>query len=374
MDNRINSKKRLLFVIPSLACGGAERVIVNLINHLDKNEYELLLAIFENKMDLQLNLNFPVRIVCLNKKSRWDFLKLIFKLRNAILNYRPNVVISFLFYTNIISVLSSLFLRRKCTILISERLYHRKYLEKTRLQYLKKWLMKFTYKKADRIVAVSKSIKTALEEDFKIHPDKIRTIYNPVPLKEIRCKSQKEVDHPFFREKDIRIISAGRLVRQKRFDRLLKVFYLVKKELTTIKLIILGEGILKRELETMALQLRINNSVSFVGLDSNPYAWFSKADIFVLSSDFEGFPNVLIEAMACGTPVISTDCPSGPREIIKNGVNGILVPLKNDEIFVKEILDLLSDKGKMQRLSKEAMKRVQEFKIDSIIKQYTKLF
>ncbi|MHA1370380.1 MAG: glycosyltransferase, partial [Promethearchaeota archaeon] len=78
MDNRINSKKRLLFVIPSLACGGAERVIVNLINHLDKNEYELLLAIFENKMDLQLNLNFPVRIVCLNKKSRWDFLKLIF--------------------------------------------------------------------------------------------------------------------------------------------------------------------------------------------------------------------------------------------------------------------------------------------------------
>ncbi|MHA1343499.1 MAG: glycosyltransferase, partial [Promethearchaeota archaeon] len=104
------------------------------------------------------------------------------------------------------------------------------------------------------------------------------------------------------------------------------------------------------------------------------YAWFSKADIFVLSSDFEGFPNVLIEAMACGTPVISTDCPSGPREIIKNGVNGILVPLKNDEIFVKEILDLLSDKGKMQRLSKEAMKRVQEFKIDSIIKQYTKLF
>jgi len=370
-----NSKKKLIFVISSLACGGAERVVVNLINHLDRNKYKLLLVIFENKLDLQRDLDFAVRIVCLNKKSRWDFLKIIFKLRKIICDYKPDSVISFLQYTNIVTVLSTLFQIRNYTLIISERNYPRKYLANIRLGYLKRWLMNLTYKKSDKIIAVSKAIKKVLEEDFGIPPEKIKVVYNPIPLEEVIFKSQKGIEHPFFKDENAQvIISAGRLVKQKRYDRLLRAFSLIRKYQKTARLIILGKGILKRELENLALQLDINNVVSFVGYKDNPYAWMSKADIFVLSSAYEGFPNVLIEAMACGVPVISTDCPSGPREIITNGKNGILVPVGDERKLAEAILDLLSDEKKRKRFSAAAKKRVQDFEVKKIVSQYAELF
>jgi len=370
-----NSKKKLLFVISSLRGGGAERVVVNLINHLDRNKYECLLVIFENKLDLQKDLDFSVRIVSLNKKSRWDFLKIIFKLRKTIDGYKPDSVISFLQYTNIVTVLSTLFQIRNYTLIISERSYPRKYLTTTRLGYLKRWLMSFTYKRADKIITVSKAIKRVLEEDFSIPPEKIKVVYNPVSLEEIIFKSQKAVEHPFFKDGNAQvIISAGRLVKLKRYDRLLRVFSLIRKSQKTARLIILGKGILKRELENLALKLKINKFVSFVGYKDNPYAWMSKADIFVLSSAYEGFPNVLIEAMACGVPVISTDCLSGPREIITNGKNGILVPVGDERKLAEAILDLLNNEKKRKKFSLEAKKRVKDFEAKKIVTQYAKLF
>jgi len=369
------SKKKLLFVISSLVGGGAERVMVNLINHLDRKKYEFLLVVFENKMDLQDDLHFPVNIVCLNKRSRWDFFKLIFKLRKIICDYKPDKVLSFLNYTNTVAGLSSLFLRRKFTLFLSERVYTHKYLDRSRLRYLRKWLINLTYKKADRIIAVSKSIKNVLEEDFSIQPEKIKIIYNPIVLEEIRYKSQKGVEHPFFKDENARvIISIGRLVEQKRFDRLLRAFSLVREKQMTARLIILGKGILQRKLERLALQLNINNLVSFVGHKYNPYAWISKADIFVLSSDFEGFPNVLIEAMACGTPIISTDCLSGPKEIITTGKNGILVPPADEIALAEAMLNLLYNKNLRKRFSIEGKKRAKDFRIEKILLQYEELF
>ena len=161
----------------------------------------------------------------------WDFLKLIFKLRKIICDYKPDSVISHLQYTNIVAVLSSLFLRRKYTLLLSEHSYPRKYLAKDQLRYLKRCLMNLTYKKADRIIAVSKEIKKVLEEDFSIQPEKAKAIYNPVPLEEIREKSQEEAEHPFFKNKNAQvIISVGRFVESKRFDVLLRAFSLVRKK------------------------------------------------------------------------------------------------------------------------------------------------
>ncbi len=370
-----NSKKKIMFVISSLVGGGAEHVVVNLINNLDRKKYEILLVIFENKLDLESNLNIPIKIVCLYKKTRWDFLKIIFKLRKTIGDYEPDSIISFLQYTNIVTVLSTLFQIRNYTLIISERSYPRKYLTTTRLGYLKRWLMSFTYKRADKIITVSKAIKRVLEEDFSIPPEKIKVVYNPVSLEEIIFKSQKAVEHPFFKDGNAQvIISAGRLVKLKRYDRLLRVFSLIRKSQKTARLIILGKGILKRELENLALKLKINKFVSFVGYKDNPYAWMSKADIFVLSSAYEGFPNVLIEAMACGVPVISTDCLSGPREIITNGKNGILVPVGDERKLAEAILDLLNNEKKRKKFSLEAKKRVKDFEAKKIVTQYAKLF
>jgi len=370
-----SNRKRLLFVISSLEGGGAERVIVNLINHLDRNKYDVLIVIFEKILDLKNDLNVPIKIVCLNKKSRWDFLKIIIKLRKVINNYKPHCVISFLQYTNIVTVLSNLFQRRNYTLIISERNYPRKYLASARFRNLRRWLMSFTYKKADKIIAVSKAIKRVLEEDFDIQSEKIKVVYNPVSIKEIIFKSKEIVEHPYFKDRNVQvIISTGRLVKQKRYDRLLRAFSLIIKYQEKTRLIILGKGNQKKELKSLALKLNINDYVDFVGYKSNPYAWMSKAHIFVLCSDYEGFPNVLIEAMACGVPVISTDCISGPREIITNEKDGILVPLVDEKKLAEKILDLLSDERKRRRFSIEARKKVQDFEAKKIVSLYAKLF
>jgi glycosyltransferase involved in cell wall biosynthesis len=364
-------KKKIAFIILSLSFGGAERVLIHLINHLNKEKYSICLVLFEDILDYKEDLHFSGEIVYLNKKSRWDFFKLIIKLRKTLRTFQPDTVFSFLHYTNIVTVMASLFLKKEFKLILCERSYPPKYLPKVRLGYLKKWLMRFTYRKADKILTVSKSIARVLEEDFNIKSEKIKTIYNPVILEEIKDKCQKEIKHPFFEDERAQIvISVGRLVEAKRFDRLLRTFSLVKEKRDRVYLIILGEGGLRKELENLSLELRVDKRTDFVGFQSNPYAWMHKADIFVLSSDFEGFPNVILEAMACGTPVISTDCPSGPNEIIVNGQNGVLVPTEDEKALAGAVLRLLKNEPLRRTLSEEAKRRVETFRIEKILPQY----
>ncbi len=374
MNFEIDYKKKVLFIIPSLVGGGAERMFVHLINHFDKDKYDIFLVLFENKLDYKKDLFFPVKIVCLSKKGRWDFFKLILKLRKLMCDYKPAVVISSLHYTNIVTVLASMFMKRKFRVILCEQNYPRKYLPEVRLGYLKRWLMKLTYRKADGIVAVSKSIKRVLQHDFNVESEKTRTIYNSISLEAIREKSQEEIEHPFFKDKNAEvIISAGRLVEQKRFDRLLIGFSLVREKQDSVFLIILGKGELRKELESLAAKLKVSKWIDFVGFKSNPFAWISKADIFVLSSNYEGLPMVLLEAMACGTPVISTDCPSGPKEIITNGKNGILVPPADEEALARAMLTLLKNESLRKKLSEEGIKRAEDFRMEKILPQYEEL-
>jgi len=371
----INSKRKLLFVISSLVGHGAERVVVDLINNLDRNKHDVLLVILEEILDLKKDLNSSVKIVCLEKRSRWEFFKMILKLRGIIRDYEPVVVISHLHYTNIVTGLASMLLKRKFRLILCEHSYPRKYLPKTRLRYIRRWLMTITYRKADRIVTVSKSIKRALEEDYNIQPKSIISIYNPIPLEEIRDKSHKELEHTFFKDKNAQvIISAGRLVELKRFDNLLRAFAIVRTKHNVARLIILGKGDLRNELEVLSSNLNIDKWVDFVGYQSNPFAWISKADIFVLSSDYEGLPMVLLETMACGTPIVSTDCPSGPSEIITEGKDGTLVPPGDEEALARAIFKLLNDEKLRIKFAVEGKKRAEDFRIEKIIPQYEELF
>jgi len=139
-------------------------------------------------------------------------------------------------------------------------------------------------------------------------------------------------------------------------------------------LIVIGEGELRPVLCELARKLNIHESVEFVGFKENPYAWISKADIFVLSSDYEGFPNVLLESMACKTPIISVDCPSGPSEIITDCENGLLVPTHDEEGMAMAVKNLLNNQELRDQFSKEGLKRVEDFAIEKIFPQYEKLF
>lgn len=375
MNHPVDPKKRILFVIASLGRGGAERVLVHLLNNLDRTKYDVRLVLFENIQGYQKDLDPSVDLICLNIKKRLDYFKIPLGLGKIIKDYDPQYVVSFLDVVNNMVIISRLFVKKKFKVILSERNHPDKALINVRIRWVKKLLKRFTYPMADRIISVSKETEMVLKEKYKVSAEKLITISNPVPIELIRSKQQEKIDHPFFQDDNVQvIISAGRLTQQKRHDRLLRAFSSVKKEHDRVRLIILGEGELLHYLQDLAKLLKIEKSVDFVGFRANPYAWFSKSDLFVLSSDFEGFPNVLVEAMACGIPVISTNCTSSAGVIITDGNNGVLVPLEDEAKLGESMLKLLRDEKLRATFISNGTKKVEEFSVHNIIAQYEKCF
>ncbi|MCY3770154.1 MAG: glycosyltransferase [Gammaproteobacteria bacterium] len=190
-----------------------------------------------------------------------------------------------------------------------------------------------SYPYADAAVGVSSGVTAELAKLPGMSSDQLHTIYNPVVSKDLLQKASETPDHPWFNEPGPPIILAvGRLHEQKDFPTLLAAF----AQLLTrrpARLIILGEGSLRPNLLSLAHNLQVSEHVDFPGFVENPFAYLAKARLFVLSSLYEGLPTVLIEAMACGCPVVSTDCPHGPDEILENGQWGELVPVDNSEVL-----------------------------------------
>jgi glycosyltransferase involved in cell wall biosynthesis len=367
-------KIKILLIISALRHGGAERVITYIASYLNKEKYEITLVLYEKKGEFLAEIPEWVRIYDLQKKNALDLFKMIFRSRRVITDVKPDIVLSFLFYTNIITSIAVLLLRKNFKTILSERSYPPEYLRRIPFGWFKKWLITISYRNADLIVTNSKKTEIALEQKFHVRSEMVKTIYNPIDLKRIIRKSKESITHPFFEKNSKVIISVGRLAEPKKFDRLLRVFASVKKNNDKVFLIVIGEGVLRPDLCELAVKLKVNKSVEFVGFKENPWAWISRADIFVLSSDYEGFPNVLLESMACKTPIVSTDCLSGPGEIITNGENGLLVPTLDEEGMVVAVNALLNDKGLRKKYSDKGFKSIEEFGISKIIPQYESLF
>ena len=195
----------------------------------------------------------------------------------------------------------------------------------------------------------------------------VHIIYNPVTSPNITIQAKKSVNHPWIGSADFKIIlSVNRLHPQKDLPTLLRAFAEVVKLKQSSRLIILGQGPEENKLKKIADKLGIRNTVDFVGFQQNSFSWMDKADVFVLSSLFEGCPNTLIEAMACETPVVSTDCQSGPREILKDGRLGRLVQVGNHKELASAILETLKNPVS----SKVLRERAQDFSIKLSVDKY----
>ena len=210
---------------------------------------------------------------------------------------------------------------------------------------LENTLISWSYRRADRVIAISNSVAQDLTDKCNVPSGQIQVIYNPVITPQLHHLSKAEVPHPFFRPgRPPVILGVGRLVKVKNFGTLLRAFALVRQK-HPARLVILGEGEERAELEQLARELNIAEDFALPGFTSNPYAWMSKAGVFVLSSVNEGLSSVLIEALACGCPVVSTDCPGGPAEILENGRYGRLTPVGDPEAMAEAILQTLSGRG-----------------------------
>lgn len=367
--------KKLFFVIPNMEIGGTERKVAMLLKYFQKKGYNLTLILFEKKGEQLSHVPSGIRIIELNKTSRWSFLALIKRLGSIISHEKPDKVISFIYFTNIITILVKLLYKVKTEFIISEVNFPRQYLLYTRLSIVKKCLMRFCYKKADKIICICRALSSSIIDDFSISKEKVFTIYNPLDFENIHKLSLEKIQHPFFEMQKTGfkiIIAVGRLSIAKNFDMLLKAFAKTNK-INNVLLLILGDGDLKQSLIQLQNDLGLNNSVDFLGYISNPYSWMSRSDLFVLTSKHEGFGSVIIEAMACGIPVISTDCPVGPNEIIENGVNGYLVPVGDISKLSNKINYLINNSDIRKSFVEAGNNKIKDFLLEKIGTEYEKV-
>ena len=372
----MSHKKKIYFIIGKMTGGGAERVVAILLKNINREEFTPKLILLNKVGEYLKDIPKHVDIIDLKKRSPLDFFRLLFVLRRIVKDEQPDILFSHLYYNNILTVLSSLLLsiKHKPQIIVCEHNSHRGYLPHARLGWLKTLLIQFTYRRADKVISVSKGIYDALVQDFKIDKEKLTIIYNPFDIKQIQKLSQNDVSLQYFEEhKDYYIIiSIGRLERQKNYKFLLESFSLIKDE--NIRLVILGQGSLRDELMKIVQEKGIEKKVDFIGFQENPFSWIAKADLFVLSSDWEGFGNVIVEAMCCGTPVISTDCPSGPNEIITHNQNGFLVPMNDKSALIRAILRMKEKPEMRESFCDQAFETIKQFDMNKIVRKYEKTF
>lgn len=223
------------------------------------------------------------------------------------------------------------------------------------------------YLMADAIVAVSEGVAQDLVAHAGVSRERISKIYNPVVTAELLVRAKEPLDHPWLKPGAPPVIlGAGRLVTPKDFSTLLRAFARVRAQ-RKARLVILGEGKQHKELESLARQLGVCADVALPGFVANPCAYMARAAVFVLSSAWEGFGNVIVEALACGCPVVSTDCPSGPSEILGDGAYGPLVPVGNDVAMAEAILAILESSTDSGRLRSRAAEFSDERAVDDYL-------
>ena len=368
-------KVKALFFIPSLEGGGAERVMTEILSHIGSDRIEPVLVLLYQYEHSPYKKDLPgyLKIIVAERASdnRLDKIKQYAAFMKIIFEEKPHIIISMLTHSNIMSISAKLLFRKRIIIGEHNTLSEVIKTEEGRrmLWFSTTRLVKMFYRFADKIIAVSEGVKADLVEEFNVLPRNVNVIYNPIDLKRISELCNDPVEHIFFREGTPVILSVGRLVRQKGFDILLRAFSRVVGEMDA-RLMILGEGPERESLVRLAKELAITEKVSLLGFQNNPYKFVSKGHVFVLPSRYEGFPMVILEAMACNTPVVSTDCKSGPREILEDGKCGLLVSPEDPDALSMALLKLLKDKKLRERFSRLGKKRAGEFNIKKIARQY----
>jgi glycosyltransferase involved in cell wall biosynthesis len=356
--------KRAAIFIPTFASGGAESTMVILARELQARGYEVDLLVKSKAGGLSQSIPDSLRIIEFNVSTmRYTLRKLISYCNKEV----PVAIVSAMELPNLISVIAGLFARQRPKTIVSIH----SILSKQKPIYgrmIDRILFGILYRLSDKIVCVSNTCAQDAIRYLGLPRAKVRVIYNPVFRPEILEKAKERISYAWLDDKPaIKILSIGRLVTEKDQKTLIKALKLVRERYDA-QLIILGEGPLRSELLQLAQSLGLEQDVSLPGFVQNPYPLISQADVFVLSSTLEGLGNVLIEALACNCPVVSTDCPGGPREILDGGQYGHLTPVGDHAAMAEAILSVLSGD---KRLAPPEW--LEKFCLESSVDQYQQL-
>ena len=366
----MSKHRKISFFSYDMRVGGAEKMILTLLPRFINAGYSVDLVLVKKAGAFLNEIDPGVTIISLGKEHvSQSLIPLIRYFKKT----KPDIFISSLTHLNTISILARIISRAKTKTIITE---HSSItinnLQKGGKEVILVFLAKFLYPHADKTVVVSEGAAQNLIEALKINPNKVQKIYNPIDIDRIRILASETIDESWLNEKNAPVLIAiGRLEQEKNFFFLLDVFQtLIKKR--KARLLILGEGSEREALEQQIRAYGIQNDVKLPGIKTNPYPYIAAADILLCTSRYEGFNITLVESLACGTPVISIDCPYGPAEILENGKYGQLIPPGDRYGMVNAIIAAIDHPESLPSKEKLA-ERANYFSIERIFSEYQEL-
>lgn len=358
-------KTKIALYLPSLRGGGAERVMVLLANGFAARGIATDLVLANAEGPYLADVSPHVRMIDLGAAR---VIRSLPGLVRYLRRERPQALIAALNHANVIACLAHRLGGVPTRLVVSEHSTLTQSRPGNRRGQVVPWFMRRAYPWADAVMAVSKGVADDLVRALGLDPAKVHTLYNPVVTDDLLLKAQAPVEHPWFNEGEPPVLlGVGRLTQPKDFPTLIRAFGQLRAR-RPARLMILGEGELRPRLEALVREQGLEDDVQLPGFMANPFACMARAAVFVFSSRWEGFGNVLVEAMACGTPVVSTDCPSGPAEILEGGRWGRLVPV-GDVAALAEAMAATLDEA----IHPDVTTRARDFGVDEAVEGYLRV-
>lgn len=361
-------KKRILFTINTIYGGGAERILQSILARIDRSSFEpLVFLLYKTGKEKEL-IPPDVKYFTGGKKSLLSPLINFLTILYIAVTLKPDLIVSFLWAANVLSAAVGIVTRQK--VFIVECTLPKHCMREFDFKNLRKLILKITFRSVSHIIAVSESTKENTREYLGIPEKRITVIENGVDIKAINELSLKKMNLQF----DNYLVAIGRLVKVKNFSYLIELMNELKiKAKIDMPLVIAGEGPLRKSLEEKARSIGVK--LYLPGFLENPYPLLKNAEIFLVSSNYEGLPLAVIEAMVLRKPVVALNCPGGISSMITDGETGLLVQKDDKSGFVNAISRLLSDKDFAKRITENAYKAaVEKFDIDKMMEKYEELF
>jgi N-acetylgalactosamine-N,N'-diacetylbacillosaminyl-diphospho-undecaprenol 4-alpha-N-acetylgalactosaminyltransferase len=376
------NETKIAILVYSLAGGGAERMVSYLLPYLQTKGIEVHLVLMNNNISYVIPKDIPIHYLEQSQGNENGFFKLIklpflaYKYAKLLNKLAISHSFSLLTRPSYINILSRYFTRKNYRLVISERSHpSMQYGYNNAQSSINNWLIKRLYPKADTIICNSRGNAEDLTANYGIAKEKIKVAHNPIDTEKIHSVAKLS---PGFPDNYFNAITIGRMDQGKNHQLLIQTI----TDFPTVRLYILGSGSLEGYLKDLVTKLKLTDRVVFLGFDSNPFTYLKAADLFMFGSNHEGFPNVLLEALCCGLPILSTNCPSGPAEIMElKAVKtddimltdyGILSPVGDISHFKKGLLYCLEHPKYLAKCRYNAQKRIKDFEREPILDAYTR--
>lgn len=361
---------KVVFFTHNLGYGGAERCIVNITSELKKRGHDVEILLVDKEGGLIKDVHEDVRVRELDGEP---LLRAGLDLRTFIREHSPDILVSNVNTANLMAIAAVKTIRTDTSLIVGVHntlsVKKQDYSTGVKDRFIP-YLMRVLYPLGDQFIAVSQGVADNLSSNYNVPKHRINVIYNPCVTDQIIEKGSQPTDDALsFHSNGDLILGVGSLIEQKEFSTLIRAFSDVVKKKPDSRLAIIGDGPERANLENLAMELNIADKVSILGHVDNVYSYMANADLFVLSSRWEGFGIVIVEAMAFGTPIVATDCPHGPREILEAGKYGRLSPVGDSSKLADAIIETLNSPPN----STDVQKRAYDFHVSNVADDYEKL-